>query len=179
MRAAPRAARAPVQRNHPTPRSSVRCARAPRARRASSTASPRSMCAAAQRRPAVGAACAGADCEQRNAQQAQERLTQPQADDGGLAAMRAAMLRMQSAAAEPDTSNPLLPDPRTPEEVPGGQGKGGTTSAALWPTPAECGMPAATVQSTGRAGAVTRRKGDKGSSPMQIDAAARGSREPG
>ena len=92
--------------------------------------------------------------------------------------MRAAMLRMQSAAEEPTTSNFLLPDPRTPEEVPGGQGEGGPMNAALWPTPAECSMPAATVQSTGRAGVVKRRKGDKGSSLMQIDAAARGSREP-
>ena len=39
--------------------------------------------------------------EQRAAAQVQERPTRPQADDGGLAAMRAAMLRMQSAAEEP------------------------------------------------------------------------------
>jgi hypothetical protein len=117
--------------------------------------------------------------EQRAAAQVQERPTQPPAaDDDGLAAMRAAMLRTQSAAEQPDASNLFLPDPRSPEEVPGGQGEGGPTRAELWPTPAKCGKPAATMQSTGRAVAATRRKGDRGSSPMQIDATARGSREP-
>ena len=88
------------------------------------------------------------------------------------------MLRTQSAAEQQAASNQLLPDPRTPEEVRGGQGEGGATLAALWPTPAECRMPAATLQSTGRAKAATSGMGDKGSSQMQVDAAARGSRGP-
>ena len=110
--------------------------------------------------------------EQRAAAHVQERPTPPPAGDDGLAAMRAALLRTQSAAEEPIAPNLPLPDPKTPE-VPGSQGEGGPKFAALWPMPAECSQPAAAEQSTGRAGVVTSSVGDKGSSPMRIDACAR------
>ena len=53
--------------------------------------------------------------EQRAAAQVQERPTPPPAGDDGLAAMRAALLRTQSAAEEPLAPNLPSPDPKTPD----------------------------------------------------------------